>query len=85
MRRDTARAEAERARALNLPPPAARADDPRAAAAAAREADRIANALDTASVFESKSVVTLRRDERVVLLLGRVPEEMLQALAARIR
>ena len=71
----------ERARAAALRPPAAGVDDQRNALAAAR----MANALDSASVLASRSIVALRRDDRVVLLVGRVPEESLQALAEKIR
>lgn len=84
MRRDSAAAREARPRAA-APPPPERAADVRRSEANAVEAVRLATVVDTASVLESRSIVTVRLDDRVVLLLGRVPDEKLQALSARIR
>jgi hypothetical protein len=66
------------------PPPAARADDERAANLL-REAERAALALDTASAFTGRSLVAVRYDERILVLISRMSEESLRAIAARIR
>ena len=49
------------------------------------EAERAALALDTASAFTGRSLVTVPYDGRVLVLISRMSEESLRAIAARIR
>lgn len=66
------------------PPPAARADDQRAANLL-REEERTALALDTASAIAGRSVVAVRHDDQVLVLISRTSADSLRAVAARIR